>query len=1035
MNQYRTVARGFSGAIILCIAVVTATVSPTALKAQSLEQVIRQLDQKQRELQDFQNSTIAPKEAEVRKAQADFNKASQAMEAARQDMRQVRKIVNQLKSALRQIQDKQFILSFGTDELAELFRKFDEATTNEEATRIGRQIFRARFGINREPPPNFTRLADVIFQEKIKFRREAVALIGPALVGIGQVVVKMVDVRTAALKPKPEAFGEAVGPFFKPVFTHLRILSNIIKKPFLPQDIAVKEAKEINNELTRIRDQDLFGHKEGREAAEKAIVAARAKVEAQLSGERRKLDDANKKLADAENELEELSELLAEFEAELAELKKQEEPLLEAVNSLREKSLEVQTKETLREATGRRIGVSASVALSDPDGRGRPVGHVAVDELTAAVLGIPSRLKGRVSSTYEVEETIECEECRRRSEDSDEIVCTPRSATTFRRISIPTDPDARLIGRGDVRTTGRAVDGAAPGEGEVFARLGSSVGGVRVEDSVCGRVRVIDRGPPLEVLGAKVGVAKVSNLRLDGFAQGEDTVDLFVIAGDTLGTTRADRASLRLVADIEGSVPFGARNLEIPPRISGRTRGLAFPNGRGGRGSRLDIRATGGGGNADVAFVVEGDRGQELERIQMKVTSNAISARTPGDELELLQTGRFEIVIEGRADTSDLSVKWFHASPRTGELQMKQETRFSGSRSVNEVSFDTISLAGKFIRMQADIFKGGEKIADVQFPEVRMIARLADMRFVLAGSDIGVAALDIFTPINANLLPGIELQVRDVNRNKVTFNQFGNIRPSISQTGLPILDIGPTTDINRTINGRAIASSTEVGSGTLVSEFDLRAAREAGIIFANSGGRSRLVETVLLTLNRLTVERQPGQNGEEFVLKSVGPARITGYNAVFHFSGGQTETTGFEASTFGGEARVPVNGRRFLRADVVRQTGQVVGSVSSALDGQPLPPTTVRLEIPPEVRSGGSLVVRGIIENVQHNDSFDLRCEWEVDPTLGTLRDEITSVSPTGETGGICINALTLSDDPANVNRSVNVGIKVSRQIGAGDPS
>lgn len=1037
MNQYRTVARGVAGAIILSMAAATAAVFPASAQAQSLEQVVQQLNEKRRELQEFQSSKVKPKETEVREAQRQYNQTADVVDVARDGMREAQRVVNRYKAALRDLQDKQFILSFGTDELAGLFKKFDEATTNEEATRIGRLIFRARFGLSRQPPPNFTRLADVIFQEKIKFRREAVALIGPALIGIGQVVVSIVDVKTAGLKPRQEAFGDFVGPFFKPVFTHLKIWSKIMGTPILPQDQLAKEAKRINGELTRIRDQDLFGHPEGREAAKKAIVEARASIEARLSKTQSVIDQGAGELAKAEDRLEEASEKVSKAQAELDELKKQEQPLLEAVRQLQQKSLEVQTKEILREATGRRIGVDGRLDLTDADGRGRSTAVVAVDNLTSAILNIPKRLRGHVSSTYEVEETIECEECRRRSSTSDEIVCTPRTVKTFRRISIPDDPDARMSsGGGALRVTGRAVDGASPGEGVVRAFLPTGVANVRNENSVCGPIRVVQQGPAKEIIGANVGVAKVSNLRFEGFDKDQKQIDLFVIAGDTLGVTRADRTTLRLVADVEGPVPAFNRQLNLQPRISGSTRGLSFPGGRQGQGSTLSVLARGGGANTDVAFVVEGDRGQELERVQMKVTSNALSARAPGDELEIFEKGRFQILVGGRGNTNGFTAKWFFSGiSESGAMSFQQETSFSGGRTSNEFFFETLAFAGAMIEVRADIFDGEKQIASVTFPEVRLIARLSDMRFVLAGSDIGVAALDIFTPINANLLPGIELQVRDVNRNKVTFNRFSSIRPTITQTGLPILKIGPNTDINRTIDGRAIASSTEVGSGTLVSEFDLRAAREKGIVFSNSGGRSRIVESVLLTLNRLTVERQQGQNGEEFVLKSVGPAAITGYTATFHFTGGQTETTGFEASAFGGEARVLVNGRRFIRADVARQTGRVVGSVSSALDGQPLPPATVRLEIPPEGASGGSVVVRGIIENVQHNDSFDLRCEWEVDPTLGTLRDETTSVSPTGETGGICINALTLSDDPSNVNRDVNIGIRISRQIGSGDPS
>lgn len=1008
----------------------------SAATAQSLEQIIQQLRQKQQEVSNFQRDRIRPKEEEIQKERADFRVTREAVEVARTGTREAQKVVRQLEAARRDIQDRQFILSFSTVELAELFKQFDQATTNEEGMRIGRLIFRARFGLNRQPPPNFTRLSDVIFQEKIKFRREAVALIGPALVGIGQVIVKMVDVRTAVLKPKNDILLQKVGPFFKPTFTHLKIWSDIIGESILPQGQLSAEAKRVSGELTRIRDQNLFGNPNGREAAIKAGVEALASVEKRLAAEKSKLERATAVLADMDAELDKARAALDEKEAELASLKEQESAMLKTVRDLQDKSQEAQTRDILRQATGRRVGLSTSIAsLSDIEGLGRS-GGLAVDDLTSAITGLPTRLKATIASTYMVEETIKCEECRRRSSDSDEVICTPRQVKSFRRVSIPSDSDARVIADGPaISATGRAVDGAEPGASRVFARLGSGVASTRREQSVCGPVTVIETGPPADSApGQAVNVLKVSNLRIEGIREGQESVDLFVVGARSEGVTFRDRATLNLRADVEGpGANFFGGAIKIPPRVTGTTRGLDFFDAGT---SRTNFVARDGGANAEVLYLIRDARGSTLERLRVKVTTSKIDTRAPGEELVMRERGRFAVVIDGNADTSKLSVEWASQGATENELGIEPETGFSGKQAVNEIRFDSLSLAGRTVQLRAKIKDGGVEIASVTFPPVRLIARLSDMRFVLSGSRIGVAALDIFTPAPANALPGIELQIRDLNGERVTVGRGSKLRPTLRQEGLNALRIGRNTEMNRTIEGRAVAGSTEVGSGLLVAELDLREARQSGIIFSGSeGSGGRLVENVLVTLNRLSVERREGAQGEEFVLKATGPARMTGYQALFTFADGSTQNASFESSAFGGEASVPTNGRRFVRGDVARQSGTVVGTVTAELDGEPLPPPVVTVDIPSQGRAGGAIVVRGLIQNVQHNDSFDLRCEWEVDPVLGTFRDQITSVSPTGETGGICINTLTLSDDPANLNRDVGIDLKVSRQVGGGGGS
>lgn len=1046
MNQYRTVARGVAGAIILSMAAATAAVFPASAQAQSaqLERIIQQERQAAQDLARFQREQIKPLAEELRILRDEERRARSEVQSISADAQERSRDVARARNNLRQLENQEFILNVDLSELAKTFRFFREARTNEAAIEFGQNIFKMLNGPNAQPPRRLNDIEEFVFREEIVFRRKMVAIIGPALVKIGELTTSIVA-NTRLLK----SVGGLQNPglndgTYKAVFNITRKWARDIGQPLPGIDQKTAEAKDMAAELQRISNQQLFGNPDGRAAALEAVKRSRSVAEFILAAAEEKLAISQTALQEANAVLDEQSGEADKIEERLEKLREQERDLQQKVADLGQQSLQAQTSNILSQATGRRIAVSARLRVSNPfrSNFGRN-NKVAVDDLTAALLDLPRKLSVNTSSTYEVEETVTCQVCQRRSSDSDEVVCRDETARTFRQISLPSDPDARYSTSpgNELRQRDKIVEGREAGQGFIRGRLNSKVASVTTADSPCGRVRVVQSGSPgVETEQHAVEALQVQNIRTVG-ADDEGRIDLIHVPAsfDFEGFSRRTRGGIALRGDVVGASTSIGASLAVRPTLIGNTSGLDIT--RRDNSSDVAIVARDAGGDVQIAYFIRDESGRQVGRENVQVTSSALTGRIqkPGDNddrlLALGETASFQIVIDGRASTSGWKVEW--EGGQQG-VEFSKETSFSGTRSATQVRFTDPKLVGKNFVMRARIKDGEEEIAQIQFPQHEMIIRMRDMRFVLAKSDIGVEAIDFFTPTAPNAFQGIEVQIRDSSRSAIPVAEAfrGRSVLSVRQIGLSVLNVGPNTEMGRTIEGRALASTTEVGSGLLEAIVDVQQAREQGVHFVGSGANTgRLRETVLLTLNRLFVEIQDGPNGQEFVLKSFGPARITGYNAVFNFTGGQTETASFQESAFGGEARVPVNGRNFIRADVARQNGRVVGSVSSALDGRPLPPTTVRLEIPPEGVSGGQVVVRGLIENIAHNDSFDLRCEWEVDPTLGTLRDETTSVSPTGETGGICINALTLSDDPSNVNRDVDIGIRISRQIGAGDPS
>jgi uncharacterized coiled-coil protein SlyX len=1004
--------------------------------AQSLEQIIQQQRQVEQQLSRLQTDRINPLADELEQ-QEDFERAAQGLvDAIRGDVQDQHRAVRDIERSLRRLADRQFVLSFNLVELKQLFDRYKNASTNEEAINTGRLILRATRGLHTNVPRRLEDIDNEVLIERLKFDKRLVAVIGPALVGIGNLVVSIVSTQrliktTGGLANlnNRAARNKAILKISEKVAEILGKASGI---PTSTKQAAEFQAKD----LAKIAREKTFGNADGRAGAQAAIVESRRILEGELSRQSSVLSELEGLLAEAEAELEKehaeveaLREQLKPLEVEAAALEQQ-------IVDLRQKSQEAQTRDVLAQSTGRRHPVSTSLGLNVAVGGGFRGPKVAVDDVSAAVLGLDRRLPFSTGSVYEIEQRVTCEICERRNPDSEEVICRPASHNTFVRRTLRTDPDGRVVAEpGNIVTVrGNSISAARPGEAQVQIRHAQRVTETRTVDAACGRARQVVLGTPgAESSPVTVEALQVENIRLNGgFGDGR-RVDLFTLAPDTDGFVRRTGTTVGLIGDVVGAETRAGQRLEAEINVRGRTRGLDFTNRA--RDTEVRIDARGGGGDAELRFDIVTEDGQRVDGRNVKVTSSEFSARIrQGDEAGSLFLGQraiHSVDVVGAADTGRLRVQWT-GFDHQGEVTFEKESRFSGSRASTAVLFQNPDLINRTFQMTAEVFDGGDQIAQLNFPELTMRMRISDMRFVLAGSDIGVEALDIFTPSDVNSLPGIEVQVRDQNRDSVSVPR-GLLR--FQQIGLPILQIGARTTITGTVVGRASASTTDVGSAILQAELDLATARDRGIVFIGQSNSATLRETVLLTLNRLFIERQSGDSGEEFVLKAVGPGRFEGYRVTFLFAGGETVDTSFEAGAFGAEARVPAAGRRFVRADVARQTGRVVGSISADLDGAPLPPPSVRLEIPPEGGSGNGVVVRAFVENILNNDSFDLRCEWSVDPALGAFRDAVTNVSPTGETGGICVNNLTLSDDPANVNREVEIDVTISRQIGPGERS
>ena len=186
---------------------------------------------------------------------------------------------------------------------------------------------------------------------------------------------------------------------------------------------------------------------------------------------------------------------------------------------------------------------------------------------------------------------------------------------------------------------------------------------------------------------------------------------------------------------------------------------------------------------------------------------------------------------------------------------------------------------------------------------------------------------------------------------------------------------------------------------------------------------------VLVTLNRLQVVKRGDGADASYVLHVYGGADLTRFTAQWHLFGGIKESSTFESAAGGWETACRGD-RPFLQVDLLNRGGTVVGSISRAMDGDPLEAPEVSLRMPATASPGQSVLVTTEISNLSLNDAFDCFCRWSADPAFGRFDGDMTRVFPLSGDRARCVNTLRLNRDAALTGESVPVEVRVLRSVG-----
>ncbi|MEM7406343.1 MAG: hypothetical protein AAF458_13680 [Pseudomonadota bacterium] len=1010
------------------------------------------------------STEIGTQRNEVRKLATDVSVLENArgtisglQDRVKRSIDDARQKVGRAKANRRRIDNHLSKLQSSIFEQAQLIKQYREATDNETAIRIARRLFLAVNGRNTVPPRRLNTLDDFVLQHRLKLRGHAAALVGNALGTLGKLVVDSFSQLKDLPRNAKSLADEVVGIVEKPLEALKGKVADEVKgrisdkltakfeessETFAKMQDLLKDPADIDEAIQQIREdsrkqlnESLFGNKDGREAAIAETRKALAASENQLAA-------AELALQAAQTPMPAIIEALAEFDDLLEQPRKD---LTQAQLALRE--LEEQREQLIVDASRGRVKfsdsrqlvkeVATSVGLSSA---GRRSYDLAADGVTEALLGLPQRGSVTAAASGSLEYRGECEVCKRT--DDGETRCT-----THQRSSVVQEPRINIVPKltleGNAATlSGSRVSGREAGQATLSAR--ATPGLRQVSTSAhpqCGgnNQRIVEGpGPATSV---QINVSKVTEFETS--LREPQELRLFKDSETaTAGNSSffLPRVRVSLLARIE--LPDGkiSEMRNFPPGVvrSRLATGASAFTLSGSDGVAL-VRPQ-KAGRTQVEFLVNDARGKVAERIRsadIRVGEISAERKLPsgsrGVDLPSGSTARFTISVDGPLDTSNWTVDWaVNGVPLSAvgpgkSIDFKKSTPFLGRRAVNSLTPTGVTSLGRELTVSARIMDGTNSIGSFNFAPIRPLLRVQDMRFTFKDTNIGVEALDLFTPAPTTQLAPIVLQFRTSQRREVDVpSSFSRIQV----IGLPALTVKDGIEVGfSSLSGRGIVGSKQTGRGVVVAKFDDIDARNRGIIFQGNS----TVADVAVTLNRLTFRRSGAGGDERYVLDVLGPADMSRYKARF-LLGSRTVESGFRNEGVKSVASVPVSAGVLDAVEVVNANGRTLGRLEVGLDGTPLPDLVMSLRVPPRAAPGQPVVVALNISNLPFEEAFDFRCKWQLDPAFGTLDHAENNVSPLSGNRGICVNTLRLNDDDRLVGRELPLSVDVVRQVGTRPP-
>ena len=482
---------------------------------------------------------------------------------------------------------------------------------------------------------------------------------------------------------------------------------------------------------------------------------------------------------------------------------------------------------------------------------------------------------------------------------------------------------------------------------------------------------------------------------------------------------------------------------------------LSTPDGfsRIGRGTPLSFSGVGDFNVAQdgtgVVFTVEGpgsgtyevfiDDGQGKRRFEesLDLTANgigmAVEPLTAATEffdpvVDLVSQNEVRFFVDGPARMTGYRVKW---SVDNGGQVTTPLARFrsQGGVSIAATSLtapDLAAASGQRYRVTAELLSpDGVTLARGSKEVIASIVG-DDLRLVAKGTNVGIAAKDIFIPARRNDFGQFGVQVLTDGPRIEAPLRFFDAR--VVGNGFLRFDGDTLRASFDALGGGADASTRDTGSFVArVAPRDISPGSSPRFILPPRRSSS---DSAFVTVNKLNVKQREGGNGIQTVLEVFGPANMASYRARFVLRDGGTIDGTFESGDAAAEAVADVAPDAVRAAQVITQGGQVLGEFRLGDDGPVLGPPQFTFRIPNTAAPGQSVVIFANVLNVPFDDAGDFDCRWQADPAFGTFGKSFVTLSPVSGNAGLCVNTLTIADDPQLVGREAPIEVELIRIVG-----
>lgn len=435
-------------------------------------------------------------------------------------------------------------------------------------------------------------------------------------------------------------------------------------------------------------------------------------------------------------------------------------------------------------------------------------------------------------------------------------------------------------------------------------------------------------------------------------------------------------------------------------------------------------------------FIEDGQGGRHFQE-DLDITANVLGMEVEPLEaasdffepvVDLISQNEIRMIVDGGSRMAGYRVRW-----RTdGGVQLTTPvSRFRGDgafaiAATSLTATDPAEAAGKRYTVTAELLSpAGVQVAT---GSVEVVAAIVgkDIRLVAKGTNVGVAAKDIFIPARKNDFGAFEVQVKTDGQRVQSPLRFFDVR--VLGNGFLRFEGDVLKATFDALGGGA--NTTTRDTGPFVARAEPRQASPEGTPKFIFPGLLSNSDSTFVTVNKLNVKQQDSGAGPQTVLEVFGPADMQKYRARFVLRDGGTLDGSFASADAAAEAVADVAPDVVRAAQVIGRSGQVLGEFRPGDDGPVLGPPQFTFRIPNTAAPGQSVVIFANVQNVSFDDAGDFDCRWSADPSFGTFDRTFVTLAPVSGNGGMCVNTLRVADDPQLVGQEAPIEVDLFRVVG-----